>query len=49
VNYDFLLFCRREIVEVFGDDLNCVVSLHAKAPLPDSRERVHSGDCASRF
>ena len=47
VNYDFLLFHRREIVEVFGDDLNCIVSLHAKAPLPDSRERVHPSDGAS--
>ena len=47
VNYDFLLFRRREIVEVFGDDLNCIVSLHAKATLPDPRERVHPGDCAS--
>jgi hypothetical protein len=49
VNYDFLLLCRREIVEVFGDDLNCIVGLHAKAPLPDPRERVHPSDCASRF
>ena len=47
VNYDFLLFCRREIIEVFRDDLNCIVSLHAKAPLPDPWERVHPSDCAS--
>ena len=47
VNYDFFLFCHREIVEVFGDDLDCIVGLHAKASLPDPRERVDPGDRAS--
>jgi hypothetical protein len=29
VDYDFLLFRRREVVKVFRDDLDCVVSLHS--------------------
>ena len=41
VDYDLLLLCGREIVEVFGDHLDCIVSLHAQASLPDSGERVH--------
>jgi len=49
VDYDFLLFCRREVIEVFRDDLDCIVRFHAEASLPDSRERVYPGDGASGF
>ena len=47
VDYHLLLLYLREIVEVFRDNLNCIVSFHGKATLPDPRERVHPGDCAS--
>ena len=49
VDYDFLLFCRREVIEVFRDDFYCIVRFHAEASLPDSWERVYPGDGASGF
>jgi len=47
VDEDFLLFCRRKIIEVFRDDFDSIVGLHAEATLPDSRERVNPSDRAS--